>query len=410
MKKLRSATAACLFLVTVAVAIWKDWAAADLVWASWISGVVVGLGLAILSLASFCLLQGDMRFGCAMLLLLLFVLPWGFLQAAMAALLNAAFPLPGKPADLSTILRTTLASYWPLVLLSAASEFSSLQSYWSLAGGMAKRGSYPVLVYGQFVSAGRMFLLVWLLASLWCAGLTGYALYPALIFYFFPWDAISWRALFGRNQGIQPSPDPDQLVLRFGGGFFSAVGWPALLAGIFFMSLPFWRQGLQGDEASGFHTIAVVTGLALGLAGVVLVFGRCGITTDRRKLTLTKWLALGILRPRWTHSLKGIESVRIRPVWATGNVRVDDSEKLMLTGRDGVARFHYEVWLMGGGRDLLVYSFSLGGLPKARELAEALAAMLNLQLVEEPADTASSSQAARREGLDKQSPNAMIRP
>lgn len=91
-------------------------------------------------------------------------------------------------------------------------------------------------------------------------------------------------------------------------------------------------------------------------------------------------------------------------------MRVDDSEKLMLTGRDGVARFHYEVWLMGGGRDLLVYSFSLGGLPKARELAEALAAMLNLQLVEEPADTASSSQAARREGLDKQSPNAMIRP
>ena len=76
MNRLRFAIAALLFLITVAVAVWKDWAAADLAWASWISSVVVGVILITLSLASFSLLvtpsPTGLRYGCAFWFLCLF--------------------------------------------------------------------------------------------------------------------------------------------------------------------------------------------------------------------------------------------------------------------------------------------------------------------------------------------------
>jgi len=43
--KWQVAIAVGLFIVTVVLAVHYNWDARDLVWASWISGVVVGLGL-----------------------------------------------------------------------------------------------------------------------------------------------------------------------------------------------------------------------------------------------------------------------------------------------------------------------------------------------------------------------------
>jgi len=413
-RKLRFAIAICLFLVTVAVAVWNDWSTADLVWASWISSVVVGVGLIILGLASLSLLAPSttgMRYGCAVWFLFLFVVPWSVLQFLIASPINAVFPIHENVlgvvvtwssrdvyylANLDLVLHATLAAYWPFVLLSAASEFSRLPSYWRRAGSMSRRGSHPFLLHGQFASAGRMFLFVWLLASLWCGGLTGYSLYPALVFYFFPWDAVSWRTLFGRSQGRWPSRDPDQLVLRFGGGLLSVVGWPCLLAGIFFLSLPMSREGLRGSA------IAMITGLVLALVGVVLLLGRFETVIDRRESTLTNWLRLGIIRRRWRHSLKGIGSIKLEPVRSTGEFTAQDgSEKLTVTARDGIAHFYYEVSLTGRGRTApYLYALSFVGSQKARDLAEEVATFLDVRLSGEPVDTDGPSQAGAEDSAE----------
>ena len=167
MNKLRLAIATCLFLVTAALGIRNNWTAGDLVWASWISGAVVGVGLVILSLASFSLVRNaSLRAGCMVIVLGLFLPLWGVLQFALAAGLHRIFPLSKARFDLILTLSATLSAYWPFVLMSALAEFNGLRSYWRLAGRMGERGSYPVLIFGLPVSTGRMFLIVFLLACL----------------------------------------------------------------------------------------------------------------------------------------------------------------------------------------------------------------------------------------------------
>ena len=143
----------------------------------------------------------------------------------------------------------------------------------------------------------------------------------------------------------------------------------------------------------GVSSYAVISGVLLAFVGVILVLGRYEIIVDGRERTLTRRLGLGALRGRWSHSLKGIDSVRVKQVWASGKTQEGTQPKLKLTGRDGADRFYYEVWLAGGGKELCVYSFSLGGAQSARELAQELAALLRLRRVEELGDTDDSSPA-----------------
>jgi hypothetical protein len=376
MKTLRFAIAACLFLVTVAVAIRQNWVAADLVWASWISSVVVGVGLVILSLASFSLIpQAHLRWGCAAILLP-FVFPmWGVCQWGLARVLHGLFPLAEARFDLIAALRTTLISYWPFVLLSVLAEFNGLRAYWNFAGKMGRRGSYPILILGLPVSTGRMFLLVFLLACLNWAGLKGYSLLPALTFYFFPWDAVPWIALLGRHQGRQPSGDPDHLVIRYGGGRISVVGLPVLLAGLFVFSLIFWSENLR-REWHWVYVSVVFLGLLLALAGAALVFGRFGTIIDRRQRTFTEWFGLGNLRRCKTHTIPADASVRIEHEQEFSS-RIYVAGKpgtLELTGRDGVARYSHLVLLKIGDREFQVAAFD--DLPKAEKLTEEVAAFL----------------------------------
>jgi hypothetical protein len=393
MKTLRFIIAAGLFLVTSALAVWNGWNTADIVWSSWIASVVVGIGLMILSQASFSLFLAsgrmNLRYGCAIVFLFVCIPPWVVLHGLTAVLLYDVFPLLKTPLATDAILYTTLTSYWPFVLASAASEFARLRSYWRLAEGMRAGGSYPFLFQGQIVVAAKMFLFVWLLAALGSAGLAEYALYPALVFYFFPWDAVAWRLLLRRGQGKQPSRDPDQLILRFGGGMFSAIGWPCLLAGLFFLSLPFWREGMRS------WGLAVTTGLVLTLVGAVLAFGRDQYVFDRRDATLTDRLSLGIIRFTWKHNLQGIGSVQLERVAASfglsGRFEVRDGQRsaegVTLMPRGGRVGTCYHVSLMRGASEAVwLEPLSLMDARKARGLAEDLAAFLDRKVAEKASE------------------------
>jgi hypothetical protein len=383
MKKLRYAIAILLFLITVVVAVWHRWSAADLAWASWISSVVVGVTLITLSLASFSLLFSPsptgLRYGCGMWFLFLFIVPWSVLQSVVALGLHAVFPLHRSALGMDDVLLRTITAYWPFVLMSVASELASLRSYWRLAGRMSEGGSYPFLFHGQIIVPAKMFLFVWLLAALSSAGLAGYLLYPTLIFYFFPWEVVSWRDLLRRSQGRQPSHDPDVLTLRFGGGLLCAIGWPCLLAGAFFLSLPMWKAGLRDS------TIPLITGSVLALAGAVLALGRSETILDRRNRKCTSRYRLGILRYGRTDSLEGIGSVRLERVSKAARVFApDNSETMTVTARDGEAGYSYDASLTRGGREALyLWELSFVGVSKARELAEEVAAFLNLSVEED---------------------------
>ena len=379
--KWQVAIAVGLFIVTVVLALHYHWDARDLVWASWISGVVVGLGLFGLSLASFSLIpQRSLGSGCAWVLLIFFFPVWAAFQFGLAAVLHGLFPLAREKFDLFffSVLQTTLASYWPFVVMSMAGELNGLRSYWRLAGKMSKQGQYPVLIYGPFASAGRMFLIVFCFACLNWSGLRGYFLYPALIFYFFPWNAVPWKAIFGHHQGRQPSTDPDRWVIRYGGGRFSVAGVPVLFMGLWVFSLVFWSESLR-NEWWQVRVFVVLAGLVLSLIGVALVFGRIETIIDRRERAYTEWLGLGSFGQRTKHELPAAVSVQIErtiqggvKVWLAGT-----RETLELTPRDGVVRYNYEVQIKAGKEKLHVDSFD--DPEKAEQLAEELSAFLRDQ-------------------------------
>lgn len=118
MTKVRYAIAATLFLITAAVVIRSRWSAADLAWGSWISGVVVGTGLVLVSLGSFVLIRSaNLRLGCLIMVLAFFCPLWVGLQIGLAGILHEAFPLARGKFDLTVILRTALVSYWVLILM-----------------------------------------------------------------------------------------------------------------------------------------------------------------------------------------------------------------------------------------------------------------------------------------------------
>jgi hypothetical protein len=381
MSKLRITAAGGLFVATVALAVWENWEAADLAWAAWTAGVVIGGILIALSLASFSLLlapgPAGLRYGCGILFLILFIVPWYVLQAVAALGLHALYPPAGEGPGTSLVTQMVL-TYWPFLLLSVFSELASLPSYWRLAGRLGEQSQYPFLFHGQVAVTARMLLFVWLLVLLGDVGLAGHALYPALLFYYFPWDVLPWRDALRRHQGKQPSRDPEQFVLRCGGGLLSAVGWPCLLAGAFLLSLPLWREGLRSTG------LVVAGGVVLALLGVVFALGRSEKVIDRRHHTWTSRLGLGIRLRQETGSLEGISAVLLERVSSSGRVRaLGSSEELTVTARDGTAGFYYEVSLTREDRAVLcLWELSFVGASQARALADELAVFLNLRVEE----------------------------
>jgi hypothetical protein len=145
------------FAGTVACAIIFRWEARDVIWGLWISSLTVGM-----------------------------------FHLVHAVFLNGFFPLvessDGFPHFLGMVGKSA-AAFWPLIV---ASFLSRLSDIFPASPSSPGKDSFAA-PYGNVV---RMHLLIFVFAGLHAAGLSRFAILPALAAYFFP-----WKAVLGRTRG-----------------------------------------------------------------------------------------------------------------------------------------------------------------------------------------------------------------
>jgi hypothetical protein len=199
-----------LFAGTVALAIWQDWSATDLVWGLWISSLLVGYAFIVVtifvgnegggegSIPTVAVtratpgLPAAGRWVMGLFLLGFFTVHFGGFHFVHGLFLNQFFPLVSESAGSGAgwiggfpeIVRTALERYWPFLaatVLSRRADFRrSVEA--DRDAGASLSGPYRNVV--------RMHLLIFVFAGLEAAGLSGYALYPVLFFYFFPLGSV----------------------------------------------------------------------------------------------------------------------------------------------------------------------------------------------------------------------------
>jgi hypothetical protein len=181
------------FVVTVAVAVALKWQTRDLVWALWAASLCVGYASIVTSIVSGVLGEkGKDRLAAAafgLFLLGFFTIHFGMFHFVHGVFLNTFFPLVGEREsfpNIGAMLGSALRSYWPFVLTSFLSRLGDFRP---------KRGSSLAgNAFGKpYANVIRMHFLIFVFAGLHAAGLSGYAIYPVLVFYFFPWGEVMGR-------------------------------------------------------------------------------------------------------------------------------------------------------------------------------------------------------------------------
>jgi len=197
-----------LFAFTVVLAAWQRWSATDLIWGLWISSLVVGYSFIVTALASAVVrarrevkaekprplpgMPGPIASIVTAAVGNLFLLGFfsvhflGF-HTVHAMFLNEFFPLDRARLDsfmgparvLPAAIGLTLARYWPFVLAGALSRLSEYRSAFG-------RNPSPLLLFRPYLNVVRMHVLIFVFAFLHMLGLESLALYPVLVFYFFP--------------------------------------------------------------------------------------------------------------------------------------------------------------------------------------------------------------------------------
>jgi hypothetical protein len=104
--------------------------------------------------------------------------------------------------------------------------------------------------------------------------------------------------------------DPDLLVFRSGGGLLVLFGLPFLLAGLFVIALTLELVSIQG-EVPPIH-VGLPFGGVFAAVGAGIVFGRAGVTVDRRRQSLVKWWGLLGLAKRSEYFLPDFCEVVLR--------------------------------------------------------------------------------------------------
>ena len=87
---------------------------------------------------------------------------------------------------------------------------------------------------------------------------------------------------------VLPRRDPDVIETRSGGGCLSLFGLPFLLAGLFVMQIPFGWIPVENSNAMPWFFFIPFGGIFV-LVGGGLVFGRKGLSLDRRKGVMVEW-------------------------------------------------------------------------------------------------------------------------
>ena len=220
-----------LFAATLAVAAWQDWSATDLVWSLWISSLVVGYAFVVTALlvgdgaggersepaggapgdgggrgagdvdataaeagGRLQGLVGPARTVAALFLLVFFTVHFGFFHYGHSVFLNEFFPLVGPPGGDASAFRgpvwwadvvgTAVARYWPFLLATAASRRADFRRSVETVPDTREA------IFRPYWNVLRMHVLIFVFAGLEAVGLTGWAVYPVLFFYFFPLGAL----------------------------------------------------------------------------------------------------------------------------------------------------------------------------------------------------------------------------
>ncbi len=173
------------------------WEASDIIWALWVSSLCVGFTTIIVAIASGVrdpsLGPLALRLGGGLGVLAFFTFHFGLFHFVHSVFLSAFFPLTDDDAFRS-IFRTglvALALYWPFVLMSLLPKLPGLARQWRGPGNARAAFAQP------YANVVKMHILIFVFAGLHAAGLSRYAIYPVLAFYFFPWRRFV-RAFRGR--------------------------------------------------------------------------------------------------------------------------------------------------------------------------------------------------------------------
>jgi len=187
------------FVGTVAAVMFFDWKAKDVIWGLWICSLTFGYTTIVVTIFAPALRMGGVA-GVALavgglFLLAFFTVHFGMFHFVHGVFLNSFFPLVGEGKGFPNgflLIGSALTNYWPMVLATFISRFSDLPfGGGSVIGkGNANGGAAFMKPYANVI---RMHLLIFVFAGLHAARMSDLAIYPVLLFYFFPWSAFFGR-------------------------------------------------------------------------------------------------------------------------------------------------------------------------------------------------------------------------
>jgi isoamyl acetate esterase len=168
--------------------LFRSWEARDVIWGLWGSSLVVGyitimadIGVMVFTGQAYSWIPKAF-FGA--FLLCFVTCHFGGFHFVHSIFLNEFFPIvkfdrPGQPdpSAMLLLLTTVLLSYWPMIAVSLASRFADIRRGADGSGNIAN----------PYLNVVRMHILIFVFAGLYAAHLTRFAIYPVLVFYFFPW-------------------------------------------------------------------------------------------------------------------------------------------------------------------------------------------------------------------------------
>ena len=189
------------FAGTVAAVVFFDWQAKDVIWGLWICSLTFGYTTIVVSIFAPAFRAGGGAAAVAALggvfMLAFFTVHFGMFHIIHGQFLQQFFPLVEahegflKPQQM---IGTAIALYWPMVLATFISRFSDLplkddktKKKSIFKGGASPGGDAFMKPYSNVI---RMHMLIFVFAGLHAAKMADLAIYPVLLFYFFPWDAI----------------------------------------------------------------------------------------------------------------------------------------------------------------------------------------------------------------------------
>ena len=181
------------FAVTVVIAWLMRWEAGDLMWGVWASSVTYGYVYAVVLIISNPE-EADAGDGSAMGrvigILAFFTFIFGSFHYAQGIFLSVVFPITSMEGwDLLLYPITALIWYWGVVVTTFYSRWSELKA-------VTQPSADPHRLLSPFKSIVRMQILVFVFLFLAAAGLIRFAVYPVLLFYFFPFPVFGEKVRY----------------------------------------------------------------------------------------------------------------------------------------------------------------------------------------------------------------------